>query len=77
VLHEPQHEKLIKKELMAKAEGFSEIVFTSLKAGANFKKENKTNPNFQVGDQNNDRETRLIHARSKKSDCCMSRKLIG
>jgi hypothetical protein len=27
-----------------------EIVFTSLKAGADF------NPNFQVGDQNNDRE---------------------
>jgi hypothetical protein len=35
-LHEPQHEKLIKKELMAKAEVFSEIVITSLKAGAKF-----------------------------------------
>ena len=54
---------------MAKAGILSEIVITILKAGAKF------NPNFQVGDQNNDRETRFIHARSKKSESCMSRKI--
>ena len=37
MLHEPQNERLIKSELMAKAGICLEIVFTSLKAGANFK----------------------------------------
>jgi len=35
-LHEPENEMSIKKELMAKAGICMEIVFTSLKAGADF-----------------------------------------
>jgi hypothetical protein len=38
MLHEPQNEMLIKKELMTKAGICLEIVFTSLQAGAKFKK---------------------------------------
>jgi hypothetical protein len=38
MFHEPQNEMLIKKELMAKARICLEIVFTSLQAGAKFKK---------------------------------------
>jgi len=38
MLHEPHNEWLIKSELMAKAGICLKIVFTSLKAGADFKK---------------------------------------
>ena len=41
MLHEPQKERLIKQELMAKAGICLEIVFTSLKAGADFKNRQK------------------------------------
>jgi hypothetical protein len=57
-------------------------VTTSLKAGADFKKREQNQPQLscpmaggQVGDQNNNRETRLIHARSKKNESCMSRNM--
>jgi hypothetical protein len=66
MFHEPQNEMLIKKELMAKARIYLEIVFTSLKGGAKFKKEHHTersqtlkelnlnNPGIYPGDQNSD-----------------------
>jgi len=38
MFHEPQNKMRIKKELLAKAGIYLEIVFTSLKAGAKFKK---------------------------------------
>jgi hypothetical protein len=38
MFHEPQIEKLIRIRIMAKARILFEIVFTSLKAGANFEK---------------------------------------
>jgi len=41
MLHEPQNERLIKSELMAKAGICLEIVFISLKAGADLKNRQK------------------------------------
>jgi hypothetical protein len=41
MLHEPHNEWLIKSELMAKAGICLKIVFTSLKAGADFKNQQK------------------------------------
>jgi hypothetical protein len=50
-------------------------VFTSLKAGAGFKKEiKKSAPTFKLGIEKNE-ESRLIHARSKKIECFMSRNM--
>jgi len=47
------------------------------KGGADFKKCGKTSPSFQVGVRGMNKKTRLIHARSKKNERYMSRKLIG
>jgi hypothetical protein len=53
-----------------------------MKAGADVKKREQNQPQLscpmaggQVGDQNNNIETRLIHSRSNKNESCKSRNM--